>query len=235
VAFLESLDMPAYKISSFELVDLPLLRRVARTGKPMIVSTGMATTGEIDEAVAAARDAGASEIALLKCTSAYPASPRDANLRLIPYLAERYQAPVGLSDHTPGSAVALAAVALGAAIVEKHLTLSRTLPTADAAFSSEPAEFKAMVDGIRTVEQSLGRVAGLPAPSETAARSLRRSLFVVADMRQGEVFDPSNVRSIRPGHGLHPRHLSEVLGRRAACAIARGTPLGWQHVDRGAG
>ncbi len=230
VSFLESLHVPAYKIASAEIVDLGLIRRVATTGRPMIISTGMATFEEIEEAVAAARDAGAEEIALLKCTSAYPAPPEEVNLRTIPHMAETFGTPVGLSDHTTGIAVPVAAVALGAVIVEKHVTLSRADPGPDSGFSLEPREFADMVNQIRVAERALGEVSYTPTAREVDSRSLRRSLFVVEDMHAGDVFTHSNVRSIRPGHGLHTRHLSEVLGRRAARNLARGTPLAWDLI-----
>jgi pseudaminic acid synthase len=223
VDFLEKMGVPAYKVASFEIVDIPLIEYIASKGKPVIISTGMATLDEIDEAVQAAR--GASQIALLKCTSAYPALPEEMNLRTIPYLAEKFKAPVGLSDHTLGIAVPVAAVALGASIIEKHLTLSRSTPTPDSAFSAEPGEFKAMVDAIRAAEKALGEVRFEVSQPETKSRVFRRSLFVVKDMKAGEVFTEENVRSIRPGYGLHPRHLKEVLGKRAAQDIPQGTPL----------
>jgi hypothetical protein len=200
---------------------------MARTGKPLIMSTGMASLEEVEEAVNTARAAGATHIALLKCTSAYPALPEEMNLRTIPELSTRFNVPAGLSDHTMGVAVPVAAVALGACIIEKHLTLSRSMPGPDSAFSLEPAEFKAMVDAIRTAEKSLGRAYFGASAKEASSRVFRRSLFVVADVRHGELFTEENVRSIRPGHGLHPRHFSDVLGKRAAQDIERGTPLSW--------
>ena len=230
VAFLEALDVPAYKIASFELVDLDLVRRVAATGRPLVMSTGMATLAEIHEAVEAAREAGARELALLKCTSAYPSPPGAIDLRTLPHLAAAFGVPVGLSDHTHGSAVPIAAVALGACIVEKHFILDRALGGPDAAFSLEPAEFRAMVDGVRTAQAALGGVRYGVAPSERESRVFRRSLFVVEAMAAGEPFTARTVRSIRPGNGLAPRHLPDVLGRRAVCAIARGTPLDWSLV-----
>jgi pseudaminic acid synthase len=222
VDFLEKMGVPAHKVASFELVDIPLIQRIARTGKPVIMSTGMATVEEIEEALNAAREAGATQIALLKCTSAYPAPPEEMNLRTIPEMARRFGVPVGLSDHTMGISVPVAAVALGACIIEKHLTLSRATPGPDSAFSLEPHEFKAMVDAVHF---------GL-SEKEQASRAFRRSLFVVEDVKQGETFNTGNVRSIRPGDGLHPRHLAEVLGKRAAQAITRGTPLNWEFVVR---
>lgn len=228
VTFLESLEVPAYKIASAEIVDIGLIRCAAATGKPMIISTGMATFEEIQEAVAAARDAGAVEIALLKCTSAYPAPPEEVNLLTIPHMAETFGAPVGLSDHTTGIAVPVAAVALGAVIIEKHVTLSRADGGPDSGFSLEPPELADMIRQIRVAELALGEVSYTPTAREVGSRSLRRSLFVVADIREGEVFSDSNVRSIRPGDGLHTRHLPEVLGRRAARDIERGVPLEWE-------
>ena len=231
VDFLEKMEVPAYKIASFELVDLPLIRRVARTGKPIIMSTGMATLAEIDEAVRTAREAGARQIALLKCTSAYPAPPEEMNLRTIPHLAEAFQVPAGLSDHTQGIAIPVAAAALGACMVEKHFTLSRSIPGPDSAFSLEPHEFKAMVDAVRMAEKAVGSIFYEVTDQEARSRVFRRSLFVVKDMGIGEVFTKQNTRSIRPGHGLHPRYLETVYGRRAAQAIERGTPLSWELIS----
>lgn len=230
VDFLESLGMPAHKIASFELVDLELVRKVARTGKPTILSTGMSSFEEISDAVRAFREAGGQAIALLKCTSAYPAPAGEMNLRTLPRLAQAFDAPAGLSDHTLGIAVPAAAVALGACIIEKHLTLRRADGGPDSAFSLEPAEFKAMVDSVRTVEQALGAASFGPAASEEASRVFRRSLFVVAPVRQGERLTERNVRCIRPGSGLHPRHLPAVLGSLAARDLSPGTPLGWDLV-----
>lgn len=230
VDFLETLDVPAYKVASFEVVDIPLLQRIARTGKPVIMSTGMATLAEIDEAVRALQDAGAAQIALLKCTSAYPAPSDEMNLVTIPHLAAAFGLPVGLSDHTLGNAVAVAAVALGACLVEKHFTLSRGDGGPDSAFSLEPAEFAEMVAAIRVVALAVGEVRYAVTAHEATNAPLRRSLFVVADVKAGDVFTERNVRSIRPGHGLPPKFLSAVLGRAAARDIRRGTPLGWDLV-----
>jgi pseudaminic acid synthase len=232
VDFLEEMGVPVHKVASFELVDLPLIEKMAGTGKPLILSTGMATLAEIEEAVQTARRAGATEIALLKCTSAYPSPAEEMNLRTIPSMAERFHAPVGLSDHTMGIAVPVAAVALGACIVEKHFTLSRGVPGPDSAFSLEPQEFKAMVEAIRTAEKALGAVHYGPNAKEVKMLAFRRSLFAVKNVKQGEVFTAGNVRSIRPANGLHPRHLREVFGRRAASDIERGTPLTWELVER---
>lgn len=230
VAFLETMGVPAHKVASPEIIDIPLIEQMARTGKPLLISTGMATLGEIDEAVRAARSAGATQIALLKCTSAYPAPPEDMNLHTIPHLAEAYGLPVGLSDHTLGTAVPIVAVALGACIVEKHFTLSRGTPGPDSAFSLEPAEFRAMVDAVRIAEKALGQIQYSVTEREVPMRTFRRSLFVVKDVTAGEIFTPENVRSIRPGHGLHPRYLSQILGHRAAYDITLGTPLSWELV-----
>ena len=231
VDFLEEMDVPSYKVASFEIVDIPLIEYIASKGKPIIMSTGMATLAEIEEAVAAARGAGASQIALLKCTSAYPAPPEEMNLRSIPHLAEAFGVPVGLSDHTLGIAAPVAAVALGACIVEKHFTLSRSTPSPDSAFSLEPDEFKAMVEAIRTAEKALGEVQYEMGEQEAKSRAFRRSLFAVRDVKRGEAFTEENVRSIRPGDGLHPRHLKDVLGRQAARDIQQGTPLGWELIS----
>src|SRR5579863_3474055 len=231
VDFLEKMNVPAHKLASFELVDIPLIQKMARTGKPLIMSTGMSTLEEIEEAVQTARQAGATQIALLKCTSAYPAVPEEMNLRTIPELAKRFEVPIGLSDHTMTISVPVAAVALGACIIEKHITLSRSTPGPDSAFSLEPHEFKSMVHAVREAEKALGAVHFGLSEKEAGMRAFRRSLFVVQDMKQGEPFTTENVRSIRPGHGLHTRHLEEVLGRRAARNIERGTPLSWDLLD----
>ncbi len=230
VDFLEEMNVQVYKIASFEIVDLPLLRRVAQTKRPIIMSTGMATLAEIDEAVSVIREAGGNQIALLKCTSAYPAPPEEMNLRTIPHLAQAFNLPVGLSDHTLGISVPVAAVALGACIVEKHFTLSRSIPGPDSVFSLEPQEFKAMAEAIRAAEKALGQVHYGVSEREANSRVFRRSLFVVKDVKAGEEFTEENVRSIRPGHGLHTRYLHKVLGRRASRDINRGTPLEWDQI-----
>jgi N-acetylneuraminate synthase len=232
VDFLEDMGVPAHKVASFEIVDLQLIERMARTGKPLIISTGMATLEEIEEALRTARQAGADEIALLKCTSAYPAPPEEMNLRTIPEMARRFKVPVGLSDHTMGIAAAVAAVALGACIIEKHLTLSRSIPGPDSAFSLEPHEFRAMVEAVRIAEKALGEVRFGGSGKEGSSLAFRRSLFVVEDVQPGEIFTAANVRSIRPGNGLHTRYLKDVLGKRAARRIKRGTPLNWDFVVR---
>lgn len=233
VDFLEDLGVPAYKVASFEIVDLPLIRRMAMTGKPMIMSTGMATLAEIDEAVSAAREAGVMQLALLKATSSYPAPPDEANLATIAHMAAAFDCPVGLSDHTIGSAVPIAAVALGAVIIEKHLTRSRADGGPDGAFSTEPDELAAMVEGVRQAAAARGRVTYAATEHEAGSRRLRRSLFVVAPIEAGESLTEANVRSIRPADGLHPRHLDEVLGRRAGRRLERGTPLRWEDLAPG--
>jgi len=230
VDFLEALDVPAYKIASFELVDAPLIERAARTGRPLILSTGMATEEEIGQALAAARRGGAREVALLKCTSAYPSPPEALHLRGLQRLAAAFGVPVGLSDHTLDEAVVVAAVALGACMVEKHLTLARADGGPDASFSLEPDELRSLVSAVRRCRTALGEPRLGPTEHERETRRFRRSLFVVADVAEGEPFSEANVRSVRPGDGLAPRHLPEVLGRRAARPVARGTPLSWDLV-----
>lgn len=231
VDFLEGMGVPAYKVASFEIVDMPLLKKIASTRKPVIVSTGMASLSEIDEAVRALRDGGSGEIALLKCTSAYPAPYSEMNLRTIPHLGQIFGVPAGLSDHTLGIEVPVAAVALGACIVEKHVTLSRSDGGPDSAFSLEPQELKAMVMAIRSIEKALGGVNFELTSKERSSLVFRRSLFVVEDIAAGECFTEKNVRSIRPGTGLHTRYLDVVLGKHAERDIARGTPLSWDLVN----
>ena len=229
VDFLEGMNVPAHKIASFELVDTELLKKVAATGKPVIMSTGMASFEEIEEGVVTLRANGCTQLALLKCTSAYPSLPEEMNLRTIPHLAESFGVPVGLSDHTLGVAVPVAAVALGACVIEKHLTVRRSDGGPDGAFSLEPDEFRTMVDAVRTAEKSFGKVSYEVNGKETASRLFRRSLFVVQDVRKGEVFTRANVRSIRPGYGLPVKELDNVLGRTAKSDIIRGTPLSLGH------
>ncbi|NCO32413.1 MAG: pseudaminic acid synthase [Armatimonadetes bacterium CG2_30_59_28] len=227
VDFLEKIGVGVHKIASFENTDLPLLRKVASTGKPAILSTGMATLAEIDESVCTLREAGCEQLLLLKCTSAYPAPPEAMHLRTMPHLADAFGVPVGLSDHTLGTAVPAAAVAVGACVVEKHFTLSRKDTGPDSAFSVEPQEMKEIVQSIRTVEKALGRVNYGLQEREVSSRIFRRSLFVVQDMKAGDPFTLDNVRSIRPGVGLHTRHLDDVIGRKASRNTPRGTPLSW--------
>ncbi|MBW2660705.1 MAG: pseudaminic acid synthase [Deltaproteobacteria bacterium] len=231
VDFLEKMDVPVYKVASFELVDILLLRRIAQTGKPIIMSTGMATLSEIDEAVSVIREAGGSQLALLKCTSAYPAPHDEMNLRTISHLAEAFGVPTGLSDHTLGIAVPVAAVALGACIIEKHFTLSRDIPGPDSAFSLQPDEFKEMVDAIRTAEKALGKINYEITEKQKTSRVFRRSLFVVKDIKKGEKFTEQNVRSIRPGHGLHTRYWDYILRCWASKDIRQGTPIDWSMIQ----
>lgn len=230
VKFLEKMNVPVHKAASFELVDLPLIEKMARTGKPVILSTGMATLSEIEEAVQAARRAGSTQILLLKCTSTYPSPPEEMNLVTIPHMSQAFHAPVGLSDHTLGIAVPIAAVSLGACMVEKHFTLSRSVPSLDSSFSLEPHEFKAMVESIRIVEKAIGEVHYGVSEIEAKNRVFRRSLFVVKNMKKGEAFTAENVRSIRPGYGLPVCHYEDVIGCFAACNIERGTPLSWNLI-----
>ena len=231
VQFLEQLDPPAHKVASFELVDVPLIERIAATGRPLIMSTGMATAEEIAEAVKAARGSGAEQIALLRCNSSYPAPLDEMDLATIPEMARRWRVPVGLSDHTLSSTAAVVAVALGASIVEKHLTLTRATGGPDAAFSLEPAEFADMVVAVREAETARGGVRFGPTAREQASLLFRRSLFVVADVAAGERLTEATIRSIRPGHGLPPKHLPDVLGCTAKTAIERGTPLRWDLLN----
>jgi len=232
VDFLERMGIPAYKVASSELVDIPLLKKIASVGKPIIMSTGMATLGEIEEAVRTIRGAGCDQLALLHCTSVYPAPPEDLHLRTLSHLAEAFSVPVGISDHSLGIEVAIAAVVLGACIIEKHFTLSRSDHGPDSAFSLEPREFKAMVEAVRTIEKALGVVKYGASEREQISRRYRRSLFVVENVKAGEEFTEKNVKSIRPGDGLHPRYLSEVIGRTARCDVKKGTPLGWDLIGQ---
>jgi len=230
VDFLEDMGVDVYKIASFELVDLALIQKVARTGKPIIMSTGLATLGEIEDAVLAARTAGCQQLALLECTSSYPASPEDSNLRTIPHLSEMFALPTGLSDHTLGTAVSIASVSLGACIIEKHFKLPNSGEGPDSAFSITPDELKLLVESVRMVEQALGDVDYRVTEKELNNRCFRRSLFVVEDVKAGEPFTPENVRSIRPGYGLAPRYLNDVIGQKAARDIRRGEPVSWQLI-----
>lgn len=228
VDFLESLGVPAYKIASFENTDLPLIRRVAATGKPMIISTGMATLAELDESVRAAREAGCRDLVLLKCTSTYPATPENSHLRTIPHMRELFGCEVGLSDHTGGIGAAVAAVALGATVIEKHFTLDRADGGVDATFSLEPDELAALVLETGRAWQAMGRVRYGPSAAEEASRVFRRSLYIVRDVARGEALSPDNLRAIRPGLGLAPKYYDQLLGRRLARDARRGTPLSWE-------
>jgi len=231
VDFLEGFDPPAYKIASFEMIDLPLVRRVAATGKPVIMSTGMASVEEIRESVEAFRAAGGHSLVLLHCVSAYPAPVEQSNLRRIPELASEFGCPVGLSDHTLGVEVAIASVALGACLIEKHFTLRRTDGGPDSVFSLEPDELRALVHGANAAFAALGT--GAPARAEVEKENMvfRRSIYVVRDISAGEPFTAENVRIIRPGYGLAPRELPKVLGRKARRALTRGTALAWDAVE----
>jgi pseudaminic acid synthase len=232
VDFLEKINVPAYKIASFEITDIPLIEYAASKGKPTIISTGIATLSDIEEAVNACKRMGNDQIALLKCTSAYPAPLEEINLNTIPNLADTFKTVVGLSDHTLGISVPIASVALGACIIEKHLTLDRKLGGPDAAFSLEPAEFKEMVKSVREVEKALGEVSYDLTEKMKKSCEFSRSLFIVKDMMAGEIFNEDNVRSIRPGYGLHPKYLKEILGKRAAQDIKKGTPVGWNFIGK---
>jgi sialic acid synthase SpsE len=225
VELLESLGAPAFKIASFELIDIPLIELCAATGKPLIMSTGLASPQEITEAVEAAHRAGAGGVILLHCTSAYPAPASDMNLRTLSHLAQQHPVVVGLSDHTLGVTVSVAAVALGACFIEKHFTLSRAEGGVDSDFSLEPHELERLVKESREAWEALGVVRYDEVPSEAASRDHRRSLYVVADIAEGEPLTAANVRSIRPGHGLPPKYLPEVLGKRASRDLTRGSPL----------
>ena len=230
VDFLESLDVPAYKIASFENTDLPLIRRVAATGKPMIISTGMASVGEIDEAVRTAREAGCDEIVLLKCTSTYPASPVNTNIATIPNMRATTGCQIGLSDHTMGFGVAAAAVALGATVLEKHFTLRRADGGVDSAFSMEPEEFAVLRTETERAWQSIGQVTYGGTVAEAESRTFRRSLYIAVDVRAGTVLDRKNLRIIRPGFGLAPKFYDIVLGKRVNRDLPAGTPLQWDAI-----
>ena len=230
VDFLEKLGSPAYKIASFENTDIPLIQRVASTGKPLIISTGMATLEELDESVDAARKAGCKDLTLLKCTSTYPASPENSNLLTIPYLRERYGCEVGLSDHTLGIGVAVASIALGATVIEKHFTLKRADGGVDSAFSMEPAEMKELVEETERAWQSLGKVLVGPTEAEKSSIIFRRSLYIVKDLKAGDILTKENVRAIRPGLGLPPKHLNQVLGKKIKNGVKMGTALAWSMI-----
>ncbi len=234
VDFLESLNVPAYKIASFELVDLPLIRKVAATGKPVIMSTGMATIEEIGEAVAAARETGCHSLVLLKCTSTYPASPEDTNILTIQDIRRRFGCVAGLSDHTMGIGVAVASVAFGAALIEKHFTLRRADGGIDSAFSLEPGELKMLVVESERAWRALGEVRYGPTEHEKSSLQFRRSLYITKDMRAGDIFAPENLRAIRPGLGLAPKFYDSLLGKRICRDAPKGTPMSWDLVDASA-
>lgn len=228
VDFLETLDVPIYKIASFENNDIPLIKKVAATGKPIIMSTGMATAAQLDEAVRAAREAGCTELVLLKCTSTYPASPENSNLLTIPHMRELFNVEVGLSDHTMGVGVAVASVALGATVIEKHFTLSREDGGVDSAFSMEPAELKSLVEETERAWLAMGGVLYGPTEAEKASLKFRRSIYAAKDIQAGELFTKDNIRVIRPGYGMEPKYFETVLQLKAPKKIAAGTPLSWE-------
>ena len=231
VDFLEELNVPAYKIASFEITDIPLIEYTASKGKPMIISTGIATLSDIQEAVEACKRVGNNKIILLKCTSAYPAPIEEANLKTIPNLAETFNCLVGLSDHTLGISVPVASVAMGARLIEKHFILDKKINTPDKEFSLTPKEFEQMVKSIREVEKALGKVSYELTEKTRKAREFSRSLFVVEDMKKGEIFTEKNVKSIRPGYGLEPKYLPQILGKKARKNIKKGTPLSWDLIE----
>lgn len=230
VDFLEELDVPCYKIASFENVDIPLIKKVATTGKPLIMSTGMATLAELDEAVTAARSAGCKDLTLLKCTSTYPASPEFTNILTIPHMRELFDCEVGLSDHTLGIGVAVAGVALGATVIEKHFTLNRADGGVDSPFSMEPAEMKILVEETKRAWHALGRVSYGPTEQEKESMIFRRSLYIARDMRAGDTFTPENLRAIRPGLGLSPKYYELLLGRTISRSAQAGTPVTWDII-----
>ena len=231
VDFLEEMNVPAYKIASFEITDISFIEYIASKGKPIIISTGIATLSDIEEALAACKRMGNSQVSLLKCTSAYPSPMEDINLKVIPNMKDTFNTVVGLSDHTLGHTVALGAVALGAKIVEKHFTLNREDGGPDAKFSMEPDEFKEMVEKIRDLEKALGQVTYELTEKQKKSREHSRSLFVVKDIKKGEVFTHQNVKSIRPGFGLATKYIGEIVGKRARCDIKKGTPMSWDLVE----
>jgi len=231
VDFLEKLNVPMYKIASFENNHLPLIKKVASTGKPIIMSTGMATIAELDEAVTTARKNGCKDLILLKCTSTYPASPENSNLLTIPHLRDLFGCKVGLSDHTLGIGASVASVALGATVIEKHFTLSRADGGVDSAFSMEPSEMAQLVRECEAASLALGEIKYGPTPAEEKSMVFRRSIYVAKDMKVGDVFTPENIRVVRPANGLSPSHFSVFLGRKAASDISKGTPLEWGHLS----
>ncbi len=231
VDFLEEMNVPAYKVASFEITDLPLIEYIASKGKPVIISTGIATLADIEEAVSACRRMGNKQIALLKCTSAYPAPLEEVNLRTIPNLADTFNTVVGLSDHSIGISVPIASVALGAKIIEKHFILDRNLGGPDVAFSMGPDEFRSMVDAVRDVEKALGTINYDLTEKTKKSRDFSRSLFAVKDIKAGDSLTEDNVKSIRPGFGLHPRYLEQIIGKKARKDIEKGTPLDWAFIE----
>ena len=231
VDFLEKLDVPAYKIASFEITDTPLIEHAASKGKPMLISTGIANICDIQEAVKACKGVGNDQIILLKCTSSYPAPLEDANLKTIPNLADTFNCVSGLSDHTPGISVPIAAAALGAKVIEKHFILSKDIDSLDKEFSLTPKKFKEMAESIRKVEKALGEISYEPTKRMRKGREFSRSLFVVKDIKSGEIFTKNNIKSIRPGFGLPPKYLKDIIGKKSTTDIKRGTPLSWKFVE----
>lgn len=231
VDFLEELQVPCYKIASFENVDLPLIKKVAKTGKPIIASTGMTTVAEIDDLVATARNNGCEDLTLLKCTSSYPATPEGTNLMTIPHMKELFHCRVGLSDHTLGIGAAVASIALGGTVIEKHFTLSRAEGGVDSAFSLEPDEMALLVRECNTAWQALGHISYEVAEQEKKSLQFRRSLYIVEDLKKGDILTEKNVRSIRPGLGLSPKYYDVVLGKRVKCDVKRGTGLSWDVIE----
>lgn len=231
VDLLEKMEVPAYKIASFEITDIPLIEYVASKGKPVIISTGIATLADIEEAIATCKRMGNDQIALLKCTSAYPAPIEELNLNTIPNMIDTFRTVVGLSDHTLGISVPIASVALGAKIIEKHFIIDRNLGGPDAAFSLEPHEFRSMVEAVRDIEKALGKVTYELTDKARKSRDFSRSLFVVEDIKAGDIFTEKNIRSIRPGFGLHTRYLSKILNKKARKDLKKGTPLEWDCVE----
>ncbi|MCY9375302.1 pseudaminic acid synthase [Bacillus sp. T17B1] len=230
VDFLEDLGVPIYKIASFENTDIPLIKKVAATGKPIIISTGMATVAEIDESIKAAKEAGCKELILLKCTSTYPASPENTNISTIPHMKELFNCQVGLSDHTMGTGVAVASVALGATIIEKHFTLSRADGGVDSAFSLEPSELKQLVVETERAWQALGQITYGPTDEEKVSLKFRRSIYVKKDIKAGDIFTEDNIKVVRPGYGLEPKFYEIIIGRTAKKHFAAGTPLKWDSL-----
>lgn len=230
VDFLSELGVPCFKIASFENTDLPLIRKVAATGKPVIISTGMASVAELDESVRAAREAGCKDLILLKCTSTYPATPENTNVATIPHMRALFECEVGLSDHTMGLGTAVAAVALGATVVEKHFTLNRKDGGVDSAFSAEPDEMRALVTETRQAWQAIGRITYGATQAEEKSKAFRRSIYVTEDLKEGDVLTRSNLRTIRPGFGLPPKFYDQLIGRKVRKAVKRGTPMSWDIV-----
>lgn len=231
VDFLETLNVPAYKIASFEIVHLPLIKKAASTGKPLIMSTGMASVSEIAEAVSTAREAGCKELVLLKCTSTYPASPENTNLLTITHMRNLFQCEIGISDHTMGVGASVAAVALGATVIEKHFTLSRADGGVDSTFSLEPAELKALVEETHRAHLAIGSISYGPTPAEEKSLIFRRSIYCSNDINEGELFTSKNIKIIRPGLGLKPKHYDSVMNKRAKCNLKKGTPLKWSDIS----